>query len=63
LTKKARPRESQESGFVLKNVLPDSRGNVCLITKDSDELVCPVNTDAVKKYFVKTQKKKKVKAR
>jgi hypothetical protein len=34
-------------------MLPDSRGNVCLNTKDSDELVCPMNASAVKKYFVK----------
>ena len=27
-------------------------GNEFLITKDSDKLVCPVNSDAVKKYFV-----------
>ena len=31
----------------------DFRGNECLITKDGDKLVCPVNTDAVKEYFVK----------
>jgi len=30
----------------------DFRGNECLITKDSDKLVCSVNTDAIKKYFV-----------
>jgi hypothetical protein len=41
-TKKARPRECQESDFVLKNVLPDSRGNVC-----------PMNASAIKKYFAK----------
>jgi len=54
-TKEARPHECQESGLVLKVILPDLtgfRGNECLITKDSDKLVCPVNTDAVKKYFV-----------
>ena len=55
-TKKDHPRECQESGFVLKVILSDSkqisRGNECLITKDSDKLVCPVNTDAVMKYFV-----------
>ena len=52
-TKKARPRECQESGFVLKVILSDYRGNECRITKNGDELVCSVNTDAVKKYFVK----------
>jgi len=25
----------------------------CLIIKNGDKLECPVNTDAVKKYFVK----------
>jgi len=30
----------------------------CLITKDGDKLVRPVNTDAVKKYFVKKNEKK-----
>jgi len=56
LTKKARPHECQESGLVLKVILSnliDFRGKECLITKDGDEFVCPVNTDAVKKYFVK----------
>ena len=52
-TKKARPHEGQESGFVLKNMLPDSGANGCQITMNGDKLVCPVNTDAVKKYFVK----------
>jgi len=55
-TKKTCPHECQESGLVLKVILSDLnifQGNECLITKDSEKLVCPVNTDAVKKYFVK----------
>jgi len=55
-TKKARLHECQESGLVLKVILSnltDFRGKECLITKDGAELVRPVNTDAVKKYFVK----------
>ena len=55
-SKKARPHECQESGLVLKVILSDLtdfRGKECLITKDGAELVRLVNTDAVKKYFVK----------
>ena len=52
-TKEAHPHECQEGGLVLKVILSDSRGNECRITKNGDELVCSVNTDAVKKYFVK----------
>ena len=55
-TKKTRPHECQESGLVLKVILSDLtdfKGKECLITKDGAELVRLVNTDAVKKYFVK----------
>ena len=36
--------------YYLFNQIP--RANGCLITKKGDELVRPVNTDAVKKYLV-----------
>jgi len=55
-TKKARPHEFQESGLVLKVIFSDLtyfRGKECLITKDGAKLVRLVNTDAVKKYFIK----------
>jgi hypothetical protein len=35
---------------------PIPRENGCQITKNNDKLVCPVNTDAVKKYFVKKKR-------
>ena len=38
---------------VILSDLTNLRGKECLITKDGDELVRLVNTDAVKKYFVK----------
>jgi hypothetical protein len=50
------PRECQESGFVLTNILPDSRGKWMPITMNDSKLVCHVNTDAVKKHFVKKMK-------
>jgi hypothetical protein len=37
--------------------------NECQITKNGGKLVCPVNTDAVKKYFVKKEKLAKSKTR
>jgi len=58
-SEKARPHECQESGLVLKVILSDLtdfRGNECQITKNGDELVCPVKTNAVKKYSVKMKK-------
>jgi hypothetical protein len=67
--KKVRPHEIQERDFVLrktKSFQPDSRGKwtpnyegSCAITfptVDNDEHARPMNTDAVKKYFVKMKK-------
>jgi len=60
LTKKARSCECKESGLVLKNIYylfnhtPGAKE--CLITRNDDELVCPVNTDALEKYFVKMKR-------
>jgi len=65
--KMVRPREVQERYIVLKKTLsfqPDSRGKwtpnyegpcaMTLVTTNGDKLALPVNTGAVKKYFVKT---------
>jgi len=41
---------------VILSDLTDFRGNECQITKNGDELVCPVKTNAVKKYSVKMKK-------
>jgi len=54
------PVNSKESGLVLKVILSDltrfQGAKGCLITKNGDGLVRPVNTNAVKKYFVKIKK-------
>ena len=48
--KKVRPREFKEGDLVVKRAF--SGGALILTTMDGDELPRPVNSDAVKRYFV-----------
>jgi hypothetical protein len=53
------PANVKKMSLCAKNIYyPIPGANGCQITMNGNKLACPVNTDAVKKYFVK-----KIKAR